>query len=145
MASNGVWDLIELFNETNAIECKWVFKTMKDSLGNIERYKSRFIANGFTDVSKKDSICSTLALFAHFDLELQQTDMKMAFFNGELEEEAHMKQREGFSSSQGEYLVCNIKKSISGMKQTSIQWYLKFHDVISLFDFVKNIMDQCIY
>lgn len=25
------------------------------------------------------------------------------------------------------------------------QWYFEFHDVISSFEFVENIMDQCIY
>ena len=48
MASNGVWDLLELPNGAKIIGCKWVYKTKKDSLGNIERYKARLIANGFT-------------------------------------------------------------------------------------------------
>ena len=56
-----------------------------------------------------------------------------------------MKQPEGFSSNGGEHLVCKLKKSIYGLKQTSRQWCLKFHDVISSFGFVENIMDQCIY
>ena len=38
-----------------------------------------------------------------------------------------------------------FKKSIYGLKQASRQWYLKFHDVISSFGFVENLMDQCIY
>ena len=56
-----------------------------------------------------------------------------------------MKQPEGFSSSQGEHVVCKLKKSIFGLKQASCQWYLKFHFVISSFGFEENIMDQCIY
>ena len=48
MTSNGVWDLVELPNGAKAIGCKWVFKTKKDSLDNIERYKARLVANGFT-------------------------------------------------------------------------------------------------
>ena len=48
MTSNEVWDLVELPNGTKAIGCKWVFKTKKDSLGNIERYKARLVAKGFT-------------------------------------------------------------------------------------------------
>ena len=157
MTTNGVWDLVELPDGVKAIGCKWVYKTKKDSLGNIERYKARLVAKGFTQkegidyketfspVSKKDSLRIILALVAHFDLELQQMDVKTAFLNGELEEEVYMKQPEGFSSSRGEHLVCKLKKSIYGLKQASRQWYLKFHDVISSFEFVENIMDQCIY
>ena len=47
MASNRVWDLVELPNGVKAIGCKWVFKTKKDSLGNIERQKARLVAKGF--------------------------------------------------------------------------------------------------
>ena len=71
--------------------------------------------------------------------------LKMAFLNGDLEEEVYMKQPEGFSSSDGEHLVCKLQKSIYGLKQASRQWYLKFHNVISSFGFVENDMDQCIY
>jgi hypothetical protein len=126
-------------------------------LGNIERYKARLVAKGFTQkegidytetfspVSKKDSLRVILALVAHFDLELQQMDVKTAFLNGDLEEEVYMKQPEGFPSSDGEHLVCKLMKSIYGLKQASCQRYLKFHNVISSFGFVENIMDQCIY
>jgi len=40
MENNKVWDLIELPNGIKPIECKWVFKSKKDSLGNIERHKA---------------------------------------------------------------------------------------------------------
>ncbi|RVW34802.1 Retrovirus-related Pol polyprotein from transposon TNT 1-94 [Vitis vinifera] len=83
MRCNDVWDLVEFPNGAKAIGYKWVFKTKKDSLGNIERYKVRLVAKGFTrkvgidytktffHVSKKDYLCIILALVAHFDLELQ--------------------------------------------------------------------------
>ena len=86
-----------------------------------------------------------MALVAHFDFDLHQMDVKMAFLNGNLEEEFYMKQPEGFSSSEGEHLVCKLNKSIYGLKQASRQWYLKFHEVITSFGFEENIMDQFIY
>ena len=36
MASNRVWDLVELPIGKKSFGCKWVFKTKKDSLSNIE-------------------------------------------------------------------------------------------------------------
>ena len=82
MSSNRIWDLIEFPNGAKAIECKWVFKTKKDSLGNIERYKARLVAKKFTQkeginyketfspVFKKDSFRIIMALVVHLDLEL---------------------------------------------------------------------------
>ena len=111
MATNGVWDLVILPNGAKTIRCKWVYKTKKDSLGNIERYKARLVAKGFTQkegidyketfslVSKKDFLRIILALVAHFDFEFQQMDVKTTLLNGELEEEVYMKQPERFSSS----------------------------------------------
>ena len=75
-------------NGAKTIGCKRVYKTKKDSLGNIERYKARLVAKGFTQkegigyketfspVSKKDSLHIILALVAHFDFELQQMNVK---------------------------------------------------------------------
>ena len=54
-------------------------------------------------MTKKDSLRIILTLVAHFDLELQQMDVKTTFFNGDLEEEDYIKQPEGFSSSNGEH------------------------------------------
>ena len=36
MASNEIWDLVELPNGAKPIGCKWVFKTKKDLLGIIK-------------------------------------------------------------------------------------------------------------
>ena len=75
--------------------CKWVYKTKKYSLGNIERYKAKLVAKGYTQkegidykkkishVSKKDSLRIILVLH---NFELKQMDVKTTFLNGELEE-----------------------------------------------------------
>ena len=86
-----------------------------------------------------------MALVAHFDFDLLQMDVNTTFLNGNIKEEVYMKQLEGFSSSEGEHLVCKLNKSLYGLKQVSRQWYFKFHEVITSFNFEGNIMDQCIY
>ena len=48
MEDNGVWDLVELPQGPKPIGCKWIFKTKRDSNGNVERYKARLVTKGFT-------------------------------------------------------------------------------------------------
>ena len=48
MASNQVWDLVELPKGVKAIGCRLAFKTKKDSQDNIKRHKARLVVKGFT-------------------------------------------------------------------------------------------------
>ena len=82
MKDNDVWDLVSLPEGTKPIGCKWIFKTKRDSKGNVERYKARLVAKGFTEkedieykenfslVSLEDSFRITMVLIVHFNLEL---------------------------------------------------------------------------
>ena len=108
MHDNDVWDLVQLPEGLKPIGCKWIFKIMRDSKGNTERYKARLVAKEFTQregidynetfspVSSKDSFRIIMALVAHFDLELHQMDVKTAFLNGEIDETIHMEQPKNF-------------------------------------------------
>jgi len=157
MEYNKVWDLVQLPESSTRIGCRWVFKTKRDSNGNIERYKARLVAKGYTKkwgidyketfspVSKKDSLRIVLALVAHYDLELHQMDVKTVFLNGDLEEDVYMDQPEGFEIKGKDQMVCKLKKSIYGLKQASRQWYIKFNDTITSFGFKEITVDRCIY
>ena len=102
------------------IGCKWIFKTKRDSKGNIVRYKARLIAKGFTQkkdidyketfspVSSKDSSRIIMALVAHYDLELHQMDVKTAFLDGNIDETIYMVQPENFESNDSKQLVCKF-------------------------------------
>lgn len=91
MQNNDVWDVLDLPDTFKRIGCKWVFKTKRDSRGNLERFKARLIAkeyiqheginfNGtFSPISCKDSFRIITALVAHLNSELQQMDVKVAF------------------------------------------------------------------
>jgi len=154
---NQVWDLVKLPKGAKAIGYNWDFKTKIDSLGNVERYKARLVTKEFTQqeginyyktfspVSKKDSFRIIMILVAYFDMKLHQMDVKTVFLNWDLEEKVDMKQLDGFISNENDHMVCKLKKSIYGIKQASRQWYLKFHNIISSFGFMENVMNQCIY
>ena len=72
-------------------------------------------------------------------------DVKIALLNGNIDETTYMVQSKNFESNDSKQLVCRLKKSIYGLKQTSRQWYWKFDQVITSFGFKENIIDQCIY
>ncbi|XP_070677981.1 uncharacterized mitochondrial protein AtMg00820-like [Malus domestica] len=86
MKDNGVWELVEQTDAIKPIGYKWVFKTKRDSNGNIERHKGRLVAKGFTQrekvdyketfspVSTKDAFRVVMAIVAHFDLALHQME-----------------------------------------------------------------------
>ena len=92
-----------------------------------------------------------MALVVHFDLELHQMGVKMMFLNGDINEtiyivklEIYIVKLENFMSGNPKNMVCKLKKSIYGRKQAFRQWYFKFHQVIILFGFKMNLVDDCI-
>ncbi|RVW87069.1 Retrovirus-related Pol polyprotein from transposon TNT 1-94 [Vitis vinifera] len=157
MYMNGVWDLVELPHGCKPVGCKWVFKTKHDFRGQIERYKARLVVKGysqregidfketFSPMSTKDSFRVIMAIVTHFDLELHHMDVKIAFLNGDLDEDVYMEQPTGFVEVGKEDLVCKLNKSIYGLKQASRQWYQKFDRIITQNGFKENIVDRCIY
>ena len=44
MDTNKVWDLEKIPKGAKKVGCKWVYKTKRDSRGNIERYKACLVA-----------------------------------------------------------------------------------------------------
>ena len=80
MQDNDAWNLIELPKGVKPIGCKWIFKTKRDSKGNVERYKACLVAKCFTQkedidyketfspVSLKDSFRTIMTLVTHNDL-----------------------------------------------------------------------------
>ena len=71
-------------------------------------------------------------------------DVKTVFLNDYLEEEVCMNQHEGFFTEGNEHMGCKLEKLIYELKQASCQWYLKFNDTTTSFEFKENTIDWCI-
>ncbi|KAH9695612.1 hypothetical protein KPL71_022838 [Citrus sinensis] len=135
LKKNNTWVLVQRPAEKRLVGCKWIFK-LKDGVSRDESvsYKARLVAKGFTQnegidfnevfspVVKHSSIRVILAITAFFDLELDQMDVKTAFLHGNLKEEILMAQPEGFVEERTEDMVCLLKKSLYGLKQSPRQW-----------------------
>ena len=81
------------------------------------------------------SIIILLSIAAHFNYEIWQIDVKIAFLNGNLKEEIYMKQPKGFIAKNQEHKVCKLKRSIYGLKQASRSWNIRFDQAIKSFGF----------
>jgi len=65
-------------------------------------------------------------------------DVKLAFLNGNLEEDMYMIQPEGFVDPNNVGQICKLKKSIYGLNQASRSWNIHFDEVVKGFDFCQN-------
>ena len=82
MSYNKVWSLVDFPNCCRPIRRQWVFKTKRNAKGQVERYKTRLLAKGysqregidfketFSPMSTKDSLRIIMAIMTRFDLEL---------------------------------------------------------------------------
>jgi hypothetical protein len=80
MSTNHVGKLEEIPKGAKIVGCKWVYKIKRDSKGNIDRFKTRLMAKGFTQregidynetfspVSSKNSFRIIMALVAYYKL-----------------------------------------------------------------------------
>ena len=72
-------------------------------------------------------------------------DVKTTFLKGDLYEEIYMEQPLGFTENGKENKICKLKRSIYRLKQSSRQWYLRFQEAATLFNFKMIKEDHCIY
>ena len=157
LEDNDVWDRVDLPKDRKAIGSKWVFKRKRNAEGNVERYKARLVAQGYTQknaidydetfspVVRFESIRTIIALAAKHNLRLHQIDVTIAFLNGTLEEVIYMKQPEGFEIKGKERMVCKLKKSIYGLNQSPRCWNQALDDHLKKIGFISSMNDPCIY
>jgi hypothetical protein len=96
---NQMWELVELPERKKVIGCKWVFKkkaVVSEERG--EKVKARLVAKDYSQqkgvdygkifslVVRHTSIRAVLALVAHYDMVLEQMDVKTTFLDSDLVE-----------------------------------------------------------
>ena len=125
---NDVWDVVPRLEGKSVVTSKWIYKIKHVADGSIEKYKSRFVARGFSQkegidyeetfspVAKYTSIRSVLSLAAIMKWKVHYMDVKTAFLNGVVEEEVYVEQPLGFETHDRETHVCKLKKSLYGLK-----------------------------
>ena len=98
-----------------------------------------------SDLAKVTSIRLLLSVAAAFDFEIEQIDVKTKFLHGDLEEEIYMKKLEGFTVKGKKELICRLKNSLYGLKQSPRMWYQKFDAYIWGLGFTRSKEDHYVY
>ena len=94
---------------------------------------------------RMESVRTLIAMSVQQGLRLHQVDVTTAFLNGQLEEEVYMTQPECFNSPGREGLVCRLRKSIYGLKQSSRCWNTALDTHLKMLGFIQADSDPCIY
>ena len=154
LAAHNSWDLEELPPGVTPVKCKWIYKrkTMADKKG----FKARLVAKGYSqrkgmdyeDVYAPVSSFETMRLLVAASVEkdwyIDQYDIKSAYLHSNLKETIYMEQPEGFVQGKGN-LVCKLKKSLYGLKQSGRCWNDHLNESLKSMGFIRNETDPCVY
>lgn len=157
LIDNGTWELVKLPPGRKTVGCKWVFKVKHGADGEVTRFKSRLVAKGFSQsygldydetfspVVRFSSIRALLAFAIQKGMLIHQMDVTTAFLNGKLEEDVFMDQPEGYIIPGKEDLVCHLKRSIYGLKQSPRCWNKELVGYLMELGFIQSDGDPCVF
>ncbi|GJX13270.1 zinc finger, CCHC-type containing protein [Tanacetum coccineum] len=124
---NNTWVLADLPPGCKPLGCKWIFKRKLKVDGTIEKFKARLVIQGFKQksgidyfdtyalVARISTIRLLIAMASIHNLIIHQMDVKTAFLNGDLDEEAPK------------------------------QWHQKFDEVVLSNGYLLNQADKYVY
>ena len=98
---NDVWEIVPR-PEKSLVTSHWLYKLKHAADGSVEKYKTRFVAQGFSQVEGIDydetfasvarytSIKSLISIAAEMGWKIHQMDVKTTFLNGIIQEEIYV-------------------------------------------------------
>jgi hypothetical protein len=126
--NSGFWELVSRPQGSNVVTGKWVFMHILCADGTLDRYKARWILQGFTQcpgVDYDETFRSVVKLATDRtmpttavsrDWPIQQVNMNNAFLHGTLSETVFCCQPTSFTDPTHPNLICRLRKSLYGLK-----------------------------
>ena len=159
LQDNETWNLVRRPTDSDVIPGKWVYKVKLGLSGQVDKYKARYVAKGFKQFEglncfetfapncKPETFRILIQISAKQGHVMHHFDVKTAFMHSSIEEEVYLKQPQEFVKrrSDGEKLVCRLKKSIYGSKQSDNNWYRELANFILRQGFTRRRNDHCLF
>lgn len=154
---NKTWELVPRPKNRKIVKCKWIFKRKLNKDGQVERYKARLVACGYTQVEgidyketfspviKTKSIRSLLAFSVEQNWQVHQLDITAAYLNGTLSETIYMEQPPQDLNNKHTEEVCLLKKSLYGLHQSGREWNICLDKFLKSVNLTRSKADPCVY
>ncbi|CAI7808941.1 unnamed protein product [Closterium sp. NIES-54] len=157
LSDRNTWKIVpaSLAQDRPILSGKWVFRIKTNSDGTIERFKARWVVRGFDQefgrdftetfapVSRHTSLRILLAVAASRRLPLRQIDVTNAFLYAPVDVDIFVEQPHGFVDDPS--LVCQLLKSLYGIKQAPRLWQQYLHARLKRIGFDQLPHDQGMY
>ncbi|KAL5499747.1 hypothetical protein EMCRGX_G011207 [Ephydatia muelleri] len=153
MRHGNVWNYLK---DANLLDASGYSRQNEEAMAKVQRFKARLVAKGFTQkhgihydetfspVVRFTSVRTLLAFAVQNGMMVHQMDVVTAFLNGTLEEEIYMEQPPGYIKKGEEHLVCKLKKSIYGLKQSPRCWNKVFNEYMTSLSYEQCAADPCV-
>lgn len=155
ITNKGVWRVVPRPKHKAVIKGRWVFKVKAREDGGILKFKSRYVAKGFSQVEgidyfetfsptgKPSSFRVLVAIAAANGWEIEQMDAIGAFLNSECKGELYLELPYGYKED-GD-MVARLDKTLYGLKQSAREWSNDVCEFLVSEGFAVSPADQCIY
>jgi hypothetical protein len=126
--SNGTWELVDLHADRTVVTHMWIFKIKSNTMGEVSRFKARFVAKGcsqragldnteiFSPAIRMASLRLSLAIATAMDIDLYQFDIYTAFLYAPITEDVYIREPLGLCDNTRK--VCHLKRCMYGLKQS---------------------------
>ena len=164
LVENGVWEVVkreDLTIKVNEVDSKWVHIIKRDTIGLLDRYKSRLVGKGYSQIEGVDytetyapvirmsSIRLMLSMALTWKCRVTQMDVVTAYLYGPMDTDVYMKVPESYelidSNVTREKHVLKCKKGIYGLKQSGFLWNQECKQSMMKLGFSQSYSDPGLY
>lgn len=157
LTDKGVYTPVTSVPEgTNLLGTKWVYKRKRDQQGKIVKYKSRLVAQGFTQIKGVDydeifapvigmtALRTMLAWANAHDYEIKALDFETAYLNAPMDRVAYAKVPVGYDAPAGT-VALRIDRAQYGLHQSGRLWYQELKEALRQLGYKQAAhAEQCI-